>query len=84
MIRYLADDYDWGAGSPAARARNDPTHYVSHLRMGLVCLEKSLPNEAIERCDAPGSDDSGGSTEALAGLAQAHAVTGDKLAMDRI
>jgi hypothetical protein len=27
---------------------------------------------------------SGGSTEALAGLAQAHAVTGDKLAMERI
>ena len=27
---------------------------------------------------------SGGSTEAMAGLAQAHAVTGDKLAMERI
>jgi hypothetical protein len=27
---------------------------------------------------------SGGSTEALAGLAQAHAVTGNKLAMERI
>jgi hypothetical protein len=32
----------------------------------------------------PLSTHSGGSTEALAGLAQAHAVTGDKVAMERI
>jgi hypothetical protein len=26
----------------------DPTHYVSHLPVGLVCLQKNLANEAIE------------------------------------
>ena len=61
----------------------DPTHYVSHLRMGLVCLQKNLPNEAIDAMQLAVTH-SGGSTEALAGLAQAHAVTGDKPAMERI
>ncbi len=61
----------------------DPTHYVSHLRVGLVCLQKNLPNEAIDAMRQAVMH-SGGSTEALAGLAQAHAVTGDQLAMERI
>ena len=83
MIRYLAHDYD---GALAALQRGldiDPTHYVSHLRKGLVCLQKNLLNDAIEAMQQAVTH-SGGSTEALAGLAQAHAVMGDKHAMERI
>jgi TolB-like protein/tetratricopeptide (TPR) repeat protein len=83
MIRYLAHDYD---GALVALRRGidiDPTHYVSHLRVGLVCLQKKLPNEAIDAMQQAVMC-SGGATEALAGLAQVHAVTGDKLAMGRI
>jgi TolB-like protein/Tfp pilus assembly protein PilF len=83
MIRYLARDYD---GALAALRRGldiDPTHYVSHLRKGLVCLQKNLPNEAIDAMQKAVMH-SGGGTEALAGLAQAHAVMGDKLATERI
>jgi tetratricopeptide (TPR) repeat protein len=56
---------------------------VSHLRVGLVCLQKNLANEAIEAM-RQAVRHSGGSTEALAGLAQAHAVAGDKPAMEKI
>jgi TolB-like protein len=83
MIRYLAHDYD---GALVALRRGldiDPTHYVSHLRVGLVCLQKKLPNEAIDAMQQAVMY-SGGGTEALAGLAQAHAVTGDTPAMERI
>jgi tetratricopeptide (TPR) repeat protein len=51
--------------------------------MGLVCLQKKLPNDAIDAIRQAVMH-SGGSTEALVGLAQAHAVTGDKLAMQKI
>jgi hypothetical protein len=61
----------------------DPTHYVSHLRVGLVCLQKNLASEAIDAMRQAVMH-SGGSTEALAGLAQAHAVAGDRQTMDRI
>jgi len=82
MIHYLAHDYD---GALAALRRGldvDPTHYVSHLRVGLVCLQKNLLNEAVEAMRQAVMH-SAGSTEALAGLAQAHAVAGDKLAMEK-
>src|SRR6202022_307547 len=83
MIRYLAHDYD-GALVVLRRGLDiDPTHYVSYLRTGLVCLQKNLLNEAIDAMRQAVTH-SGGSTEALAGLAQAHAVMGDKLAMERI
>jgi TolB-like protein/Tfp pilus assembly protein PilF len=83
MIRYLAHDYDGALVALRRGLEIDPTHYVSHLRVGLVCLQKNLPNEAIDAMRQAVMH-SGGSTEALAGLAQAHAVTGDKLAMERI
>jgi TolB-like protein/Tfp pilus assembly protein PilF len=83
MIRYLAHDYDAALVALRRGLEIDPTHYVSYLRMGLVCLQKNLPNEAIDAMRQAVTH-SGGSTEALAGLAQAHAVTGDKLAMERI
>jgi TolB-like protein/tetratricopeptide (TPR) repeat protein len=83
MIRYLAHDYDGALVALRRGLEIDPTHYVSYLRMGLVCLQKKLPNEAIDAMRQAVMH-SGGSTEALAGLAQAHAVTGDKRAMERI
>jgi tetratricopeptide (TPR) repeat protein len=82
MIRYLAHDYDGALVALRRGLEIDPTHYVSHLRMGLVCLQKNLPNQAIDAMRQAVLH-SGGSTEALAGLAQAHAVAGDKLAMER-
>jgi TolB-like protein/Tfp pilus assembly protein PilF len=83
MIHYLAHDYDGALVALRRALEVDPTHYVSHLRMGLVCLQKNLANEAVEAMRQAVMH-SGGSTEALAGLAQAHAVAGDELAMERI
>jgi TolB-like protein len=80
MIRYLAHDYDGALVALRRGLEIDPTHYVSYLRVGLVCLQKKLPNEAIDAMRQAVMH-SGGGTEALAGLAQALAVTGDKLAM---
>ena len=83
MIHYLAHDYDGALAALRRGLEVDPTHYVSHLRVGLVCLQKKLANEAVDAMRQAVTH-SGGSTEALAGLAQAHAVMGDKLAMERI
>jgi len=83
MIRYLAHDYDGALAALRRGLEVDPTHYVSHLRVGLVCLQKKLANEAVDAMRQAVLH-SGGSTEALAGLAQAHAVAGDKLAMEKI
>jgi TolB-like protein/Tfp pilus assembly protein PilF len=83
MIRYLAHDYDGALVALRRGLEIDPTHYVSYLRVGLVCLQKKLPHEAIDAMRQAVLH-SGGSTEALAGLAQAHAVAGDKPAMQRI
>jgi TolB-like protein len=83
MIRYLAHDYD-GALSVLRRGLEiDPTHHVSYLRLGLVCLQKGQSNEGLEAMRQAVTH-SGGSTEALAGLAQAHGASGDKRAMERI
>jgi tetratricopeptide (TPR) repeat protein len=83
MIRYLAHDYDGALVDLRRGLEIDPTHYVSHLRVGLVCLQKNLLNEAFDAmCQAVMH--SGGSTEALAGLAQAHGVAGDKITMQKI
>jgi tetratricopeptide (TPR) repeat protein len=82
MIRYLGHDYD---GALAALRRGldiDPTHFVSHLRVGLVCLQKNLLNEAINAMQQAVMH-SGGSTETLVGLAQARGVAGDQLAVTR-
>jgi TolB-like protein/Flp pilus assembly protein TadD len=83
MIRYLAHDYDGALVVLRRGLEIDPTHYVSYLRTGLVCLQKNMFKEAIDAMRQAVTH-SGGSTEALAGLAQAHAVMGDKLAMERI
>src|SRR5580698_3769791 len=83
MIRYLAHDYDGALVALRRGLEIDPTHYVSYLRVGLVCLQKKLPNEAIDAMRQAVMH-SGGGTEALARLAQAHAVAGDKPAMQKI
>ena len=83
MIRYLARDYDGALVALRRGLEIDPSHYVSHLRVGLVCLQKNLLSEAIDAMRLAVTH-SAGSTEALAGLAQAHAVSGETLAMERI
>jgi hypothetical protein len=83
MIRYLGRDYDGALVALRRGLEIDPTHFVSHLRVGLVCLQKNLLNEAINAMQQAVMH-SGGSTETLVGLAQAHGVAGDKLAMTRI
>ena len=83
MIRYLAHDYDGALVALRRGLEIDPSHYVSYLRVGLVCLQKNLPHEALDAMRQAVMH-SGGSTEALAGLAQAYAVTGDSLAMEKI
>jgi len=83
MIRYLAHDYDAALVDLRRGLEIDPTHYVSHLRVGLVCLQKNLLNEAFDAMRQAVTH-SGGGTEALAGLAQAHGVAGDKVTMQKI
>jgi tetratricopeptide (TPR) repeat protein len=83
IIRYLANDY---AGALEALQRGleiDPTHNVLHLRKGFVYLQKNMPKEAIEAMRLAVTH-SGGSTETLAGLAQAYAATVDVDAMQRL
>jgi TolB-like protein/Tfp pilus assembly protein PilF len=83
MVHYLAHDYDGALVALRRGLEVDPSHYVSHLRVGLVCLQKNLANEAIAAM-RQAVRHSGGSTEALAGLAQAHGVAGDTPAMAKI
>jgi tetratricopeptide (TPR) repeat protein len=83
MIHYLAHDNDGALLALRRGLEIDPTHNVSHLRVGLVCLQKKLPHEAIEAMRQAVTH-SGGSTEALAGLAQAHGVAGDRSVMESI
>ena len=83
MIRYLANDYDGALAALRRGLEVDPTHYVSHLRVGLVCLQKKLANEAVAAMLQAVSH-SGGSTEALVGLAQAYGVVGEGDTMKRI
>jgi TolB-like protein/Tfp pilus assembly protein PilF len=83
MIRYLAHDYDGALVDLRRGLEIDPTHYVSHLRVGLVCLQKNLLNDAFDAMRQAVTY-SGGGTEALAGLAQAHGVAGDKVTMQKI
>jgi TolB-like protein/Flp pilus assembly protein TadD len=83
MIRYLAHDYDGALIALRKGLEIDPIHHVSYLRTGLVYLQKKLPKEAIEEMRQAVTH-SGGSTEALAGLAQAHAAAGDRSTMEKI
>jgi len=83
MIRYLAHDYDDALVDLRRGLEIDPTHYVFHLRVGLACLQKNLLNEAFDAMRQAVTH-SAGAAEALAGLAQAHGVAGDKVTMQKI
>ena len=83
MIHYLAHDYEGALLALQRGLEVDPTHYVSHLRLGLVYLQKNRPGEAINAMRQAVTY-SGGSTEALAGLAQAHGVADDRSAAESI
>ena len=79
MIRYLAHDFDGALKCLRQGIEIDPTHYVSYLRLGLVCLQKNLKDDAIDAM-RQAVKHSNGSTESLAALAQAHAVIGNQRA----
>jgi TolB-like protein/DNA-binding winged helix-turn-helix (wHTH) protein/lipopolysaccharide biosynthesis regulator YciM len=53
----------------------DPNHFMLHLRLGQVYIEKHMHQQAIEEMQKAVID-SGRSTEALTGLAQAYAAAG--------
>jgi predicted Zn-dependent protease len=53
----------------------DPNHFMLHLRLGQVYIEKHMHQQAIEEMQKA-VNDSGRSTEALTGLAQAYAAAG--------
>ena len=80
MIRYLAHDYDGALLALRRGLEIDPTHHVSHLRVGLACLQKNRVDDAIDSMREAVTH-SGGSTEALAGLAQAIGASGDSATM---
>jgi len=53
----------------------DPNHFMLHLRLGQVYIQKRMHQQAVEEMQKALSD-SGRSTEALTGLAQAYAAAG--------
>jgi tetratricopeptide (TPR) repeat protein len=83
MILYLAHRYDDALAVLRQGVEIDPTHYVLHLRMGLVYQQKRMPKRAIAAMrQAVTLSESG--TEALAGLAQSYASSGYDAAARRI
>jgi TolB-like protein/tetratricopeptide (TPR) repeat protein len=83
MIRYLAHDYEGALVALRRGLEIDPTHHVSHLRVGLACLQKDRVGDAIDSMQRAVTH-SGGSTEALAGLAQAIGASGDSATMQNM
>jgi TolB-like protein/Flp pilus assembly protein TadD len=79
MILYLAHRYDDALTVLRQGVEIDPTHYVLHLRMGLVYQQKRVPTRAIASMRQAVTLSEGG-TEALAGLAQSFASAGDDAA----
>jgi TolB-like protein/Flp pilus assembly protein TadD len=83
MILYLAHRYDDALTVLRQGVEIDPSHYVLHLRLGLVYQQKCLPKLAIASMrEAVTLSESG--TEALAGLAQSYASAGDDAAARKI
>ena len=83
MIHYLAHDYEGALTTLHRGLEIDPTHHVSHLRVGLACLQKNQMTDAIDSMQRAVTH-SGGSTEALAGLAQAIGASGDSATMQNM
>jgi TolB-like protein len=82
MILYLARRFRESIEALVKGLEMDPHHFLLHFRLGLVCQQAS-PLEAIERMQRAVAL-SNGSTEALAGLAQAYAVAGMTDAMRKV
>jgi TolB-like protein/tetratricopeptide (TPR) repeat protein len=75
MILYLAHRYDEALAVLRQGLEIDSTHYVLHLRMGLVYQQKGLSRQAIAAMKQAVTL-SGSGTEALAALAQSYASAG--------
>jgi TolB-like protein len=82
MILYLARRFKESVEALVKGLEMDPHHFLLHFRLGLVCQQTS-PLEAIERMQRAVAL-SRGSTEALAGLAQAYAAAGMTEAMRKV
>jgi TolB-like protein/DNA-binding winged helix-turn-helix (wHTH) protein len=72
---YFARRFDPAAEYLRKSLDLDPHHFMLHLRLGQVYIEKRMHRQAIEEMQKAVSD-SGRSTEALTGLAQAYAAAG--------
>jgi tetratricopeptide (TPR) repeat protein len=83
MILYLAHRYDDALEVLRQGVEIDPTHYVLHLRMGLVYQQKRAPKRAIAAMRRAVNLSAGG-TEALAALAQSYASAGYDAAVRKI
>jgi TolB-like protein/Tfp pilus assembly protein PilF len=83
MILYLAHRYDEALAVLRQGVEIDRTHYVLHLRMGLVYQQKRVPKRAIAAMRRAVTLSESG-TEALAGLAQSYASAGYDAAARRI
>jgi TolB-like protein/Flp pilus assembly protein TadD len=83
MMHYLAHRYDDALAALRRGVELEASHYVLHLRLGLVYQQQGLAKEAIEAMRQAVAL-SGSGTEALAGLAQAYAAAGDKVAARKI
>jgi tetratricopeptide (TPR) repeat protein len=83
MILYLAHRYDDALAVLRQGVEIDPSHYVLHLRMGLVYQQKRAPKLAIAAMRRAVTLSESG-TESLAGLAQSFAYAGDDAAARRI
>lgn len=77
MMHYLAHRYEDALAALRHGVELDASHYVLHLRLGLVYQPQGLMKEAVEAMQQAVAL-SGSGTEALAGLAQAYAAAGDK------
>ena len=77
MILYLARRYDECIEClrESLDLDLDPDHFLLHLRLGLAYVQTKSGSEAIEEMERAVAL-SGGSTETLAGLAQAYAAEG--------
>src|SRR6266487_132267 len=83
MLLYLARRYDDAVDLLRDALDLDAGHFLLHLRLGLVYLQKGLPDAAIDDMQTAVTL-SGRSTETLAGLAQAYGASGRRADMQAI
>jgi tetratricopeptide (TPR) repeat protein len=83
MLLYLARRYDEAFELLRDALDLDAGHFLLHLRLGLLYLQKGLPGDAIGEMQTAVTL-SGNSTEALTGLAQAYAGAGMEAEMQAV